>query len=89
MFTFAASTLAQEFDVPDEAEAYEAYLKSLEGLRLNINKTPQSDFLELPGLTPDLAWRIVSFRPYQKIQPGLQRMVQSRAPRTDTRGLRS
>ena len=68
MFTFAASTLAQEFDVPDEAEAYEAYLKSLEGLRLNINKTPQSDFLELPGLTPDLAWRIVSFRPYQKIQ---------------------
>lgn len=68
LFTFATSPLAQEFDSPEEAEAYAAYLQGLEGLTLNLNKAPQSDFLDLPGLTPNLAWRIVTFRPYQKLQ---------------------
>ncbi|MGA1197749.1 MAG: ComEA family DNA-binding protein, partial [Candidatus Latescibacterota bacterium] len=76
MFTFSIALFAQEIDTSEEAEAYEAYLQDLEGLQLHLNKAPESALLELPGLTPDLAWRITAFRPYQNMRdlrrvPGL------------------
>jgi hypothetical protein len=76
LFTFSIALFAQEIDTSEEAEAYEAYLQDLEGLQLHLNKAPESALLELPGLTPDLAWRITAFRPYQNMRdlrrvPGL------------------
>ena len=72
------SARAQE-DTPhtaEEAAVLEAQLEDLDGLRLNPNLAREPDLLALPGLTPDMAWRIVAFRPYRRIEdlrqvPGL------------------
>jgi hypothetical protein len=73
LFTLITSLTAQEFDSQEEAEAYEAYLQDLEGVQLHLNKASESKLLDLPGLTPDIAWRITAFRPYHTIQD-LQRV---------------
>ncbi len=62
---FAPASFAQEIALtPEEAHAIEDQLSDLDGLQIDLNKATPTDLLALPGLTPDLAWRIVAFRPY-------------------------
>lgn len=68
VFTIPPTLWAQEVSTQEEAEAYEAFLQDLDGLHLNLNKASQTDLLELPGITPNLAWRITVFRPFKKVQ---------------------
>jgi hypothetical protein len=68
LFTCFAPLAAQEWDSPQEAEAYVATLQDLEGVLLPLNQASEPDLLELPGLTPDIARRITAFRPYKTLQ---------------------
>ena len=68
LFTLPLTLMAQEISTQEEAEAYEAYLQDLEGLHLNLNKASQTDLLELPSMTANLAWRITVFRPFNKVK---------------------
>lgn len=76
---FLSPSARAQDDAPhtaEEAAVLEAQLEDFDGLRLNPNLASEPDLLTLPGLTPDLAWRIAAFRPYRRIEdlrqvPGL------------------
>ena len=51
-----------------EAEAYNDLLRDLEGISLELNRANAKDLLILPGLTPELARRIISHRPYRALE---------------------
>ncbi len=51
-----------------EAEAYNDLLRDLEGIRLELNRTSAKDLLILPGITPELARRIIARRPYRTLE---------------------
>ena len=50
-----------------EAEAYNDLLRDLEGISLELNRASAKDLLILPGLTPELARRIIARRPYRTL----------------------
>lgn len=51
----------------EEAEAYNDLLRDLEGISLELNRASAKDLLILPGLTPELARRIIARRPYRTL----------------------
>ena len=51
-----------------EAEAYNDLLRDLEGIRLELNRASAKDLLILPGITPELARRIIAHRPYRTLE---------------------
>ena len=52
----------------NEAEAYNDLLRDLEGISLELNRASAKDLLILPGLTPELARRIIARRPYRTLK---------------------
>lgn len=52
----------------EEAEAYNDLLRDLEGISLELNRASAKDLLILPGLTPELARRIIAHRPYRTLE---------------------